>query len=126
MTRTLAALVLALVLPSCWIARTQTNLPADPVVLATLEPGTTTAAEVVSLLGAPTEVVQLGKRSAYRYQHAVSKGASLWLGVIFLQNRDTQYDRVWIWFDESNVVTHAAATFDSDETEYALPWMHRD
>jgi len=120
------SLAMALLLPSCWISRTQTNIPLTPTQLETVQPGRTTAKEVVEHLGAPSEVVQLGKRSAYRYQHFISKGVAVWLGVVFLQNNDTQSDRVWIWFDENDVVTHVGATFEADGAHYALPWSDRE
>ncbi len=126
MNRILWPLVIALLLPGCWIARTQTNIPLTPSQLEGVASGSTTATEVVELLGAPSEVVQLGKRSAYRYQHVMSKGISVWLGIVFLQNKDTQSDRVWIWFDENDVVSHVGASFEADRAEYSLPWSDRE
>jgi len=126
MNRLLWPLVFALLLPSCWMARTQTNIPLTPAQLENIQPGTTTAVEVVAKLGAPSEVVQLGKRSAYRYQHVMQKGLAIWLGVVFLQNNDQQSDRIWIWFDEADVVSHVGASFESDRAHYALPWSDRE
>lgn len=114
-------LVLAL-LPGCFLARSTVNEPLAPEAVNRLEPGVTTAAEVVRLLGAPTEVVQLGRRSAYRFDATTSKRTGLWLLVVFLAGSDTRSDRVWVFFDEAGVLTHVGSTFDNDDPRYSLPW----
>jgi hypothetical protein len=126
MTRTLPILALLLLLPSCWINRRQTNEPLPPEVVGAIEPGVTTAGEVVARLGAPTEVVQLGRRSAYRFDHTTEKAALLWLGVAVVGNTDSRQDRVWVWFDERDVVSHVASTFQAGEARYAMPWTDRE
>lgn len=116
-------LVLSLLtLPACAIARSSENAPLEAAVLQSLRPGTTTAREVVELLGAPVDVVQLGKRSAYRYQFTSTKRAGLILVVLNLYNQDLRTDRAWLFFDENQVLTHAGVTLDGDKAEYAMPW----
>jgi len=122
-----AALLLAVaLLPGCFFNRTHINQPLDPQAIAQLTPGQTTAAEVVELLGAPNEVVQLGRKSAYRYQHDNQKIEGLWVIVLFLANRDKQADRAWVFFDENDVLTHVGATLDADKAEYRMPWSNID
>jgi hypothetical protein len=75
----------------------------------------------VNALGAPTEVVQLGRRSAYRYDASVSKQVGLFLFVIALHGRDTQEDRAWFFFDENDLLTHRAATLAAGDAEFSLP-----
>ena len=65
MDRSFVALLLVL-LPGCFLARTAVNAPITPEHIARLEAGRTTQAEVLEILGAPADVVQLGKRSAWR------------------------------------------------------------
>ena len=115
-------LVLLLLLPSCAMARTGVNRPLDPVALGSLSPGVSTAADVVRILGAPMDVVQLGRRSAYRYEFINSKRAVLFLVVVGFYNQDTRADRAWVFFDENQVLTHVGTTFEGDENEYAMPW----
>ncbi len=119
--RVLCTLLLA-VLPGCFAARSTFNEPLRRERLAYLRPGETTAREVVTAFGAPAEVVQLARRSAYRYEFTVTKRAGLVLFVAFLLNEDTRADRVWVFFDENDILSHVGATFDSDQTEYAMPW----
>jgi outer membrane protein assembly factor BamE (lipoprotein component of BamABCDE complex) len=121
MRKPLLALLLAF-LGSCALTRTTENAPLAPQALDSLVPGTTTAQEVVARLGAPVEVVQLGKRSAYRYQYSQSKNTVLFLLVLALQNEDTRSDRAWVFFDENQVLTHVGSTLAGDQPEYALPW----
>ncbi len=31
-------------------------------------------------------------------------------------------DRLWVFFDEKDVLTHCGATYGTHRTQYALPW----
>ncbi len=115
-------LLLLALLPGCFLARSTFNEPLKPEAVARLEPGVTTSAEVMALLGAPTEVVQLGRRSAYRYDATTSKRTGLWLIVVLLSNTDTRSDRVWVFFDEAGLLTHLGSTFDAADPSYGMPW----
>ena len=118
-----ALLALPLLFASaCAVARSTDNEPLAPERLAQLTPGTSTAKDVVAVLGAPVDVVQLGKRSAYLYQYTATKRAGLWLVIVGLYNVDTRSDRAWVFFDENQVLTHVGATLAGDEVEYALPF----
>jgi hypothetical protein len=112
----------ALLLTACGIARMESNDPIDATVVRTFEPGRTTARDVVEKLGAPTEVVQLGRRAAYRYDASSSKSAGLVLFVFNMFAQDMRTDRVWVFFDEKDVLTHCGATYGTHRTQYALPW----
>lgn len=124
-TRTLAFLVACaafLTLGGCAIARQETNEPLDAEAIGGLEPGATTARQVVELLGAPTEVVQLGRRTAYRYDATTAKAAVLFLFVFTAIGQDQRSDRLWVFFDESDVLTHYGASYGVHRTQYAMPW----
>lgn len=124
MNRRLASccVLLSLSLSSCFFGRTVVNEPLDPAVIARLKPGTTTATQAVDLLGAPSDVVQLGKRFAYRYDHSVEKSAATWLLLFAMYNSDLRQDRAWLFFDENAVLTHAGATLGAHRGQYAAPW----
>ncbi len=49
-------------------------------------------------------------------------GAGLILIVFNMFAQDTRSDRVWVFFDEKDVLTHFGATFAVHRTQYALPW----
>ncbi|MCP3918314.1 MAG: hypothetical protein GY711_22430 [bacterium] len=105
----------------CFFQRTHVNQPIEPARLDQLQPGTSTARDVVEALGAPTDVVQLGKRSAYRYDHKVEKQTGLFLLVLGLRGVDSNADRVWAFFDENDVLTHVGATIEAAEAGYGVP-----
>jgi hypothetical protein len=108
--------------PSCYMTRSTINAPIYQDEVAKLAPGKTTAPEAVAILGAPAEVVQLGMRTAYRYEFTATKRGVLFLVVLGFYNEDTRSDRVWLFFDSTNVLTHVGSTLEAADTEYALPW----
>lgn len=108
---------------SCFLSRAHVNGPLENELIASrLVPGKTTAAEVVAFLGAPNEVVQLGRRSAYRYEFTRQKTAGLTLIVFTMVNNDTQSDRAWLFFDENDVLSHVGSTLQAGDVEWKLPW----
>lgn len=121
LNRILPLLLLPL-LSGCLVSKTSSHAALDAEAVGAIEPGTTTAQEVLDLLGAPNEVVQLGKRSAFRYDHSIQKQSGLFLIIIALRGVDTQQDRAWIFFDEQGVVSHAGATFEAEQAEYDVPF----
>jgi outer membrane protein assembly factor BamE (lipoprotein component of BamABCDE complex) len=121
MRNALLALALSL-LTGCAVGRSTDNEPLEAAQLQSLRPGTTTAQEVVQMLGAPVDVVQLGRRSAYRYQFTATKRSVLFLVVVNLYNEDTRADRAWLFFDENQVLTHMGTTLEAEDVEYAMPW----
>lgn len=120
--RRTSLLALLLFLPACAVARQETNDPLDARVVKSLQPGKTTAREVVERLGAPSEVVQLGRRTAYRYDASITKSAGLILLLFNMVAQDTRSDRVWVFFDDNDVLTHYGASFATHRAQYALPW----
>ena len=120
--RILAALLL-LGLSSCFISRSTTNVPRQRSRLDELRPGTTTAKEVVELLGAPNEVVQLGSRSAYRYDFGIMKRAGFTIIIVSFLNEDARTDRAWLFFNKDEILTHVGSTFEGNQAQYAMPWQ---
>ena len=115
------ALLIAAATSGCFVSRQALNYGYDPAGLSALEPGASTAAEVVSALGAPAEVVMLGQRSAYRYERAINKRAGLSLLVLTMIGEDSRADRVWVFFDENDVLSHVAVNLASQQSNYGLP-----
>ena len=107
---------------ACALGRMDQNDPLDAAEILALQPGRTTAREVVERFGAPTEVVQLGRRTAYRYDATTTKGAVLFLVALNFANVDGRSDRLWVFFDEKDVLSHYGASFGTHRTQYAMPW----
>jgi hypothetical protein len=106
-----------LILPACFLGQTSINEPLDHRLVESIEPGAT-AAQVVAKMGAPDEVVQLGKRIAYRYSYQVDKGTGAYFLLLALYSEDTRSDRVWFFFDENQVLTHVGKTFRSHRASF--------
>ena len=116
------ALLLA-TLPGCFLARNTVNEPIASAAVAQLVPGQSRAADATRLLGAPSEVVQLGRRTAYRYDFLTTKRAGFTVLVVTMFNDDTHADRVWLFFDEQDVLTHLGSTIEAEQARYAMPWQ---
>lgn len=116
------ALLAPLLFASCFIQRDRINTRIDHASYDTLVPGTSTADDVLAALGAPMDVVQIGRRSAWRYDFTETKDTSLFVIVLLLSHSDTVQDRVWVFFDEEGLLTHAGATIEGGDAEYKLPW----
>lgn len=118
-------LLLALpLLPGCFISRSTVNEPIFGEQIAALVPGQTTAEQAAEIMGAPADVVQLGRRAAWRYEHTVEKQAGLALIVFNMRGVDTHADRVWLFFDEDNVLSHVGASLAGEQAKYSLPWSN--
>lgn len=116
--------LLTLLACGCAIARTAENEPLDPALIEKLEPGKTTALQTVELLGAPVDVVQLGRRSAYLYKHTREKSTGVVLIVFNMLNQDLREDRLWVFFDEQGTLTHFGSTLQAERTQVATPFKN--
>jgi hypothetical protein len=121
-TRLSLAFLLFLLTPSCLLSQSKVNEPLDAERMAQLVPGESDADDVLAVLGAPSDVVQLGKRSAWRYDRSRSKGTGLLLIVFNMHMSDSKEDRIWAFFDEADRLTHIGGTFEADDVEYGLTY----
>jgi len=122
MTRILL-LLSALSLPVCVASRFTDNEPFDPAVVESFVPGTTTAADVTDAMGPPVRVVQLDVRSAYLYEFSNSKTTGLVLFLVNFVNSDARFDRVWLFFDSRDVLTHSGSQLSAHRSRFAMPWV---
>lgn len=113
-----AALPLVL-LSSCLLSQRRVNEPIRMRAVDELVVGID-ASEVTARLGAPVEVVELGERSAWRYEFERTKQTGLFLFVFNMVNQDTRSDRVWCFFDADHRLTHVGTTLEASEVSYGL------
>jgi len=116
-------LLLLLVAPGCYLARSTRHRPLVAAEIDSLRPGVTTADDALERLGAPTDVVQLGRRSAYRYDYGVEKTAGVFLLLVGLAGTDATEDRAWLFFDEQGVLTHVGTTLQAGDARYVVPLL---
>ncbi len=121
LSRLTAVLGLCALSSGCFMGRSVTNPPIAPEAVAQIVPGQSTADDVVRLLGAPNDVVQLGRKSAWRYEHTVEKRTGVFLILLGLQGVDTQADRVWVFLDEIDNVSHIGSMHQAAEADYDVP-----
>jgi len=76
--------------PGCFVSRSMINEPLKRPEIDKLVPGQSTAKEAVEILGAPNEVVQLGSRTAYRYDYSIQKRAGFTVILVTVLNEDTR------------------------------------
>lgn len=126
MRHILVAVLAAFLCSACFISRDRANEPLEKQRIDALVIGQAKAADVAAALGAPTEVVQLGRRSAWRYDFTTQKTSGFTLIVVTFLNTDKRSDRCWLFFDEGDVLRHVGTTLDADDTRYAMPWQDVD
>ena len=110
-------------LAGCFMGKVAENEPFDEAVIESFEPGRTTAGDVTEALGPPLRVVELDVRSAYLYEFSQSKSAGLVLILVNFVNSDQRFDRIWLFFDSRDVLTHYGSQLSSHRTMFAMPWV---
>ncbi|MBM3991223.1 MAG: outer membrane protein assembly factor BamE [Planctomycetes bacterium] len=121
-TTALAPLLLLPLVQGCLLTRDTVNQPLDEARVVKLA-RQMSSSDVLELLGGPMEVVQLGRRSAWRYDHQNTKRTGLTLVVATALNTDTQEDRLWLFFDEHDRLAAFGSTLQASSSEWALPWV---
>jgi hypothetical protein len=111
-----------LLIPSCLYSRSTANEPLLPPEYDVLKPGVTTASEAADLLGAPSEIVQLGARMAWRYDFTTEKIEGFSIIILTFLNSDTRADRAWLFFDANNVLLFASKSLEASRAEFSMPW----
>lgn len=112
----LSALVVIAALSACSRANTTSgveNAWRDPGFTASV--GTTTEADVLTALGPPSQLINLGDETVFYYLKESFQSDRMLLVVYNQTKRRTAYDRAVFFFDENGVLTKTALS------ETALP-----
>jgi len=96
--------------------------PFDENSLKQVTSGKTTASEVARLFGPPNKIVKLSNGNAYLYERSIEKATGLWLVVLTFGNWDKQYDRIVVFINNEDVVTHIGSSFNAETASYAMPF----
>ena len=121
MRRALLLPPLMTLIAGCALGQFSDNEPLEPKLMVQLVPGKTTAKQAVELLGAPMQVVQLDKRSAYYYEYTNRRLTGV-ISPLLLANNDSRQDRMWLFFDERDQLTHYSGTFEGARVRWGFPW----
>jgi outer membrane protein assembly factor BamE (lipoprotein component of BamABCDE complex) len=122
MTKTLAAAAAALLLSGCYFGKTKEDQTWDRTVLAKLEIGKSSKADVLRLLGSPRQVVRLLDSEAYMYSHSIEKRTNTFLVLVNLQRTDRQYDAITVIIGRDGLVQGVGSRFAADDASYGMPW----
>jgi outer membrane protein assembly factor BamE (lipoprotein component of BamABCDE complex) len=118
-----AALLLLFFCSGCFVLGTNKKYHTfDSEALNAVKPGQTTAQEVLSRFGAPSDIVKLSNGNAYIYHRSVAKGTVIWLLLITLGNYDTQADQIVFFFDNDDLLTNYGVSLNARNAEYGLPF----
>jgi outer membrane protein assembly factor BamE (lipoprotein component of BamABCDE complex) len=100
--------------------------------IAVIQPGTSTRADVVRVLGAPEKVIYsnfehdpLFER-AFQYKRTRRKSTFFTLILFSGSRSDTNVDNLIVFFDDKGVVEDVAARLDMDRPRFAWPWSEDD
>ena len=122
MGRTILAAAALFALGGCYFGKKNEDRTWDPALVARIEPGKTTKAQVLQLLGPPQQVVRLLESEAYMYTHSIEKATNTFLVVLNLSRTDKQYDAITVIINRQDVVTAVGSRFAAEEAEYGFPW----
>ena len=116
-------LLVASVFAGCAVfGRGKNFVPFDENALKQVTTGKTSASEVTQLFGPPNKIVKLSNGNAYVYERSVDKGTGLWLVLLTFANFDTQYDRIVLFINNDDVVTHFGSSFNAEAASYGMPF----
>lgn len=118
----------AVALSGCaFFGRQQKDHALDPETVSKIEKGMPKA-DVVRILGAPTEIVFSNKahdpllEHAYVYEHTSTRYTGIVLALVNFGNMDQKRDRVIVWFDAEGKVESVGASLRAAESSYGFPF----
>jgi outer membrane protein assembly factor BamE (lipoprotein component of BamABCDE complex) len=94
----------ALLLQGCAFSRGTVGDDVKTEMLATIQKGTTTKAEVVNLLGAPDRLLQLNGRDVFHYYRYDAKAGSLLLILLNFTRLSVKSDDVFVIVNRDGIV----------------------
>ena len=114
--------------PGCFLSRAKVESPIAAESVDKVIVGRSTKADVVRLLGAPTDIIFSNREHdplrvfAYEYAYTVTKTAGLTLIVVTLINTDTKRDHLLVFFDDHGVVSAIGRSLKAEEASYKFPF----
>jgi outer membrane protein assembly factor BamE (lipoprotein component of BamABCDE complex) len=86
----LVLVVLPLLFQGCFVDRKEHGTDIDPLLLAQLQPGLSTKADVLRVLGVPTRKAVIHDRDAWVYDYSLEETWVLFLGLYNEQRKTIQ------------------------------------
>ena len=118
--------VLALaILQGCVVTRGTVGEPIQEGAISTIKKGTTTMAEVVSLIGAPDRIVRGNDREIFHYYYYDGKSPALLLLVLNFARMDIKSDNLYVFFNRDGIAEEVIYGNRTDRTRFRL-WPFGD
>jgi len=122
MKKILLILPLLLLSTGCYFQKNKDDSYWRPEVVAKIEVGTTTKAQVLELLGPPRKIIKLHDSEAFVFEHVIEKRTGLFAIILITQRIDKQRDAVTVIIDRKGVVTAVGSRFQAEEASFGSPW----
>jgi outer membrane protein assembly factor BamE (lipoprotein component of BamABCDE complex) len=104
----------ALFLQGCAFSRGTLGDDIKPEAVAAIHKGTTTKAEVLTLLGAPDRLVQLNGRDVFQYYRYDAKAGSLLLIILNFSRLSVKSDDLFVILNKEGVVEDVISSKRTD------------
>jgi outer membrane protein assembly factor BamE (lipoprotein component of BamABCDE complex) len=98
----------------CAVTRGDLGTPFNGTAISAIQKGKSTQSDVVRLLGAPDNVIQLGNREAFHYYHYTLKHATF----IVFSRVNIASDEVYVFFDPNGVVDQVLFSQPTNKLEF--------
>jgi hypothetical protein len=119
-------IVLALViLQGCVVTRGTVGEPLKDEAVSAIKKGTTTMAEVVSLVGAPDRIVRGNDREIFHYYYYDGKSPALLLLLLNFIRMDIKSDNLYVFFSRDGIAEEVVYGKRTDRTRFRL-WPFGD
>jgi outer membrane protein assembly factor BamE (lipoprotein component of BamABCDE complex) len=98
--------VLPLFLQGCLVDLKERGTEIDPLLLAQLQPGLSTKADVLRVLGVPTRNAVVQDREAWMYDYSIEKHSVLFLGLYNEERKTVQQRGVAVLFADERLYSY--------------------
>ena len=119
-------LLLALVLTQgCVVTRGTIGEPLQEEAISANKKGTTTMAEVVSLIGAPDRIVRGNDREIFHYYYYDGKSPAMLLLLLNFIRMDIKSDNLYVFFNRNGIAEEVVYGKRTGRTQFRL-WPFGD
>ena len=119
-------IILALAMTQGWVvARGTIGEPLQEEAISSIKKGTTTMAEVVSLIGAPDRIVRGNDRDIFHYYYYDGKSKGMLLLLLNFIRMDLKSDNLYVFFNRNGIAEEVVYGKRTDRTQFRV-WPFGD
>ena len=118
-------MLLAILLQGCVVTRGTVGEPLQEEAISGIKKGTTTMAEVVSLIGAPDRIVRGNDREIFHYYYYDGKSPALLLLLLNFIRMDLKSDNLYVFFNRNGIAEEVVYGKRTDRAQFRL-WPFGD